>query len=207
MMGWIDTVDRAVGGLMAAGRWLVLPLALSLFLQWPLRDFVSLFARRQRSRPVDLCALRRLAVTLATRDAPISQSTPWRTAIRRALARRDRPLGQLLCVAPWAFFMVWTLSAHRAALGAGSRRNSPKPTIRLLPDQIAALLLAVLALVQALSTSCGREGLTVETGGLWMLLAVAVVLLATGLPACAVLMGVSVLCGVSASLAASASAC
>src|ERR1044072_567982 len=35
-----------------------------------------------------------------------------------------------------------------------------------------------------------------ESAGLWMLLAVAVVLLATGLPAYAVLMGVSVLSGV-----------
>ena len=35
-----------------------------------------------------------------------------------------------------------------------------------------------------------------ESAGLWMLLAVAVVLLATGLPAYAVLMGVSVLFGV-----------
>ena len=33
MMGWIDRVDRAVGGLIAAGRWLVLPVARILFLQ------------------------------------------------------------------------------------------------------------------------------------------------------------------------------
>ena len=37
-MGWLDVVDRTTGRLIAAGRWLVLPVALILFLQWPLRD-------------------------------------------------------------------------------------------------------------------------------------------------------------------------
>ena len=40
-MDWLDTMDRALGRLIEAGRWLVLPVALILFLQWPLRDFVQ----------------------------------------------------------------------------------------------------------------------------------------------------------------------
>ena len=40
-VGWLSGIDRAVGRLVEAGRWLVLPVALILFLQWPLRDFVQ----------------------------------------------------------------------------------------------------------------------------------------------------------------------
>jgi hypothetical protein len=39
-VSWLSGIDRAVGRLVEAGRWLVLPVALILFLQWPLRDFV-----------------------------------------------------------------------------------------------------------------------------------------------------------------------
>ena len=44
-VAWLDGVDRAVGRLIGAGRWLVLPVALILFLQWPLRDFVRAWSR------------------------------------------------------------------------------------------------------------------------------------------------------------------
>src|SRR6185369_12794364 len=42
---WLARVDRAVGAVVAGGRWLVLPIALILFVQWPLRDLVRAYSR------------------------------------------------------------------------------------------------------------------------------------------------------------------
>jgi hypothetical protein len=39
-MGLFARIDHIVGSITAAARWLVLPVVLVLFLQWPLRDFV-----------------------------------------------------------------------------------------------------------------------------------------------------------------------
>ena len=69
MTGWIDRIDRNVGGLLTAARWLVLPVALILFLQWPLRDFVGPAAREANDLGQWLFALYvSLAVTFATRE-------------------------------------------------------------------------------------------------------------------------------------------
>ena len=40
-MSWWGAIDRVLDRVIAAGRWLVLPVALALFLQWPLREFVQ----------------------------------------------------------------------------------------------------------------------------------------------------------------------
>ena len=44
-MRWLGEIDRGLGWLIEAGRWLVLPVALVLFLQWPLRDWVQAWSR------------------------------------------------------------------------------------------------------------------------------------------------------------------
>ena len=41
MLGeWLNKAGRAVAAAIALGRWLVLPVSLLLFIQWPLRDLV-----------------------------------------------------------------------------------------------------------------------------------------------------------------------
>src|SRR5689334_23005002 len=84
--------------------------------------------------------------------------------------------------------------AHRAALGDGAGEIPRHQQCRLLPDQGRRLPAggAGIDAGNRRPASAGKA-LIVESAGLWMLLAVAVVLLATGLPAYAVLMGVSVL--------------
>ena len=150
-MGWIDTVDRAVCGLIAFGRWLVLPVALILFLQWPLRDFVKAYSRETNDLGQWIFALYiSLAVTFATRErahlAVDAIALDYPPKVRVAIAR----WGGLLCVGPWAGFMVWTLwpTAQRSALGLEKFPDTLNFGYFLV--KIAALLLALLALVQAL---------------------------------------------------------
>lgn len=150
-MGWIDKVDRAVGGLLAAARWLVLPVALILFLQWPLRDFVKAHSREANDLGQWIFALYvSLAVTFATRErAHLSVDAiahDYPAKVRDLIAR----WGVLLCVAPWAVFMIWTLwaTAQRSALGLEKFPDTLNFGYFLI--KVAALLLAVLALVQAL---------------------------------------------------------
>jgi len=150
-MAWIDRFDRTVGGVMAAARWLVLPVALSLFLQWPLRDFVRWGSRETNDLGQWLFALYvSLAVTFATRERAhlavdaIAHDYPAR--LRDAIAR----WGTMLCVAPWALFMLWTtwLTAQRSALLL--ERFPDTSNFGYFLIKVAAVLLALLALLQAL---------------------------------------------------------
>lgn len=150
-MGWLDGVDRALGQTIAAGRWLVLPVALILFLQWPLRDFVQWGSREANDLGQWVFALYvSLAVTFATRerahlavDAIAHSYSPWTQA---ALAR----WGTFLFVAPWAAFMIWTVypTALRSALAL--EKFSETNNFGYFLIKVACLLLAVLALLQVL---------------------------------------------------------
>jgi len=109
-MGWLDTMDRALGRMIAAGRWLVLPVALILFLQWPLRDFVQWGSREANDLGQWIFALYvSLAMTFATRERAhlavdaIAHDYPAR--LRAVIAR----WGSVICVVPWTIFMIWTV--------------------------------------------------------------------------------------------------
>jgi TRAP-type mannitol/chloroaromatic compound transport system permease small subunit len=147
----IDGIDRTVGGLIAAGRWLVLPVALILFLQWPLRDFVRAYSREANDLGQWIFALYvSLAVTFATRErahlAVDAIAHDYPAAVRDAIAR----WGSLFCVAPWAIFMLWTAwpTAQRSMLMLEKFPDTTNFGYFLI--KLASVLLALLALVQAL---------------------------------------------------------
>ena len=150
-MAWLDAVDRALGRATDAGRWLVLPVTLILFLQWPLRDFVQWGSREANDLGQWIFALYiSLAVTFASRqrahlavDAIAHDYPPER---RAAIAR----WGTFLCVAPWALFMIWTVepTAQRSLMAL--EKFSETNNFGYFLIKIAALLLAVLALLQVL---------------------------------------------------------
>jgi TRAP-type mannitol/chloroaromatic compound transport system permease small subunit len=150
-MGWIDRADRTVGGVIAAARWLVLPVALILFLQWPLRDFVRWGSREANDAGQWIFALYvSLAVTFATRErahlAVDAIAHDYPPAVRSWIAR----WGVLLCVAPWALFMLWTTwpTAQRSALALEKFPDTLNFGYFLI--KVAAVVLALLMLVQAL---------------------------------------------------------
>lgn len=150
-MGWIDSVDRALGRVIGLARWLVLPVALLLFLQWPLRDFVRWGSREANDLGQWIFALYvSLAVTYATRERAhlavdaIAHDYPAR--MQNLIAR----WGCLLCVAPWALFMIWTIepTVMRSVLMLEKFPETNNFGYFLI--KFAALLLAVLALLQAM---------------------------------------------------------
>ncbi|MFO1159905.1 MAG: TRAP transporter small permease subunit [Reyranellaceae bacterium] len=151
MTGWLDSVDRAVGRAVEAGRWLVLPVALILFLQWPLRDFVRAWSREANDLGQWIFALYvSLAMTFATRE----RTHLAVDAIAHGYSGRLRDLiarwGGFACVAPWALFVIWTVwsTAQRSMLALEKFPDTYNPGYFVV--KIAALLLAVLALLQAL---------------------------------------------------------
>ena len=150
-MSWLDGVDRAVGRIVEAGRWLVLPVALILFLQWPLRDFVQHGSREANDAGQWIFALYvSLAMTFATRErahlAVDAIAHDYPAAARGTISR----WGGFACVAPWAAFMIWTIgpTAWRSALMLEKFSETLNPGYFLI--KVAALLLAVLALAQAI---------------------------------------------------------
>ncbi len=147
----IDKVDLALGRLIEAGRWLVLPVALILFLQWPLRDFVQWGSREANDLGQWIFALYvSLALTFATRQrahlAVDAIAHGYPAPVRSAIAR----WGNALCVVPWALFMIWTVlpTVERSVMALEKFPDTFNPGYFLI--KVAALLLAVLALLQTL---------------------------------------------------------
>jgi TRAP-type mannitol/chloroaromatic compound transport system permease small subunit len=148
---WLARIDRILGITIEAGRWLVLPVALILFLQWPLRDFARAWSREANDLGQWIFALYvSLAMTFASRErahlAVDAIAHGYSRRLRAAIAR----WGGFACVAPWAFFMIWTIgpTVLRSVLSLEKFPETYNPGYFLV--KMAALLLAVLALVQAL---------------------------------------------------------
>jgi TRAP-type mannitol/chloroaromatic compound transport system permease small subunit len=146
----LDLIDRGLGRLIEAGRWLVLPVTLILFLQWPLRDLVQWGSREANDLGQWIFALYvSFAVSFATRErahlAVDAIAHDYPPKVRGAIGRW---LG-FAFVAPWACFMIWTVwpTAERSLLGLERFPETDNPGYFLI--KLAALLLALLALVQA----------------------------------------------------------
>lgn len=136
---------------MAAGRWLVLPVALLLFLQWPLRDFVQWGSREANDLGQWMFALYvSLAMTFATRKrahlAVDAIAHGYSPRLQVGLAR----WGALLFVVPWAAFMIWSVEPTAVRSALVLEKFSETNNFGYFLVKLACLLLAVLALLQAL---------------------------------------------------------
>src|SRR5437588_9469925 len=62
-------LDRSLGAVLGAGRWLIVPIVVLLFLQWPLRDLLRVYSREANDLGQWIFALYVAAsVTAATRE-------------------------------------------------------------------------------------------------------------------------------------------
>jgi len=107
MLMALATMDRALGAVIGWGRWLVLPVSLLLFLQWPLRDLVHAWSREANDLAQWLFALYvSLALTGATRErthlAAASLAERYSPALRRRIARA----AALVALIPWSLFVL-----------------------------------------------------------------------------------------------------
>jgi TRAP-type C4-dicarboxylate transport system permease small subunit len=140
-------LDRATG----AGAWLVLPLALLLFAQWPLRDLVGAGSRQANDIAQWVFAI---YVALALREA-----TRRRVHMAAGLfvghypprwQRRLARFGEAIAVLPWALFVLVAAAAPtwRSIVGLEAFPDTAHPLYFLI--RVAAWLLALLMLLQAL---------------------------------------------------------
>ena len=146
----LDQADRAVGAVIAAARWLVLPVSLLLFLQWPLRDLLHAWSREANDLAQWLFALYvSVALTDATREC--AHLTAGALAQRYAPAWRDRigRAGAALCLLPWSLFVLvaGAPTLWRSVRGLEQFPETYNPGYFIIKGGVC--LLALLMLVQA----------------------------------------------------------
>lgn len=108
----IDALDRALGRAMALARWLVLPLALLLWLQWPLRDLLQAGSRQANDLAQIVFALYVApAITEATRRGTHMSPHPLSSGWARRWQRRLQAVGLLIGVLPWSLYVLLSSAA------------------------------------------------------------------------------------------------
>ena len=150
---------RALDRLTGAGSWIVLPLALLLFAQWPLRDLLAAGSRQANDAAQALFAVYvALALRQATRDrahlAADTLAARYPPRVRNALAR----VGQALAVLPFALFVLVSgaVPTARALLTLEAFADTLNPGYFLV--KFGAWLLALLTVLQALVDLLGGDG-------------------------------------------------
>jgi TRAP-type mannitol/chloroaromatic compound transport system permease small subunit len=103
-----DALDRLVRATISAGQWLVLPVLVLLFAQWPLRDLLRAYSREANDLGQIFFALYvAIALSAATRAgthlAADALARRYSARVRLRLAR----LGALLGLLPWGIFMLF----------------------------------------------------------------------------------------------------
>src|SRR3954464_11045131 len=107
MTRFIGGLDRAVALILSAGQWLLLPVVLLLFLQWPLRDIARAYSREANDLGQWLFALYvAMAFTAATRaHTHLAADTLARLYSQETRERLAR-FGALFALVPWALFII-----------------------------------------------------------------------------------------------------
>ncbi|WP_051357039.1 hypothetical protein [Azorhizobium doebereinerae] len=144
-------VSEGLDAALRAARWLILPVSLLLFLQWPLRELVRAYSREANDLGQWMFALYvAVAVTAATRARAHLASDlfahRYRAPTRARLARVGAALGML----PWSIWLLVTGSSLTAQ-SLASLESFPEtynPGYFLV--KAAMWLLALLAFLQAL---------------------------------------------------------
>lgn len=146
-------IDRAIGTVIGVLKWAALVVALLLFAQWPLREWLQAYSREANDLGQWLFALLVAAsVTAATRAdrhiAADALARGYSPRVRRGLA----VAGILLGLLPWAVFVGWmgwpTVMRSVAVLERFQDTGNPGYFI----VKLALLLLVALMILQAIVT-------------------------------------------------------
>jgi TRAP-type mannitol/chloroaromatic compound transport system permease small subunit len=142
--------NRGVARVLGALRWLALPVAALLFLQWPLREAVHVWSREANDLGQWLFALFVAAsVIAATRaDAHLASDAFARRIgpVRRARLAR---VAILLALLPWTFLLLYAGLPRIVASVAGFERFPDTGNFGYFIVKAALGVLALLILVQA----------------------------------------------------------
>jgi TRAP-type mannitol/chloroaromatic compound transport system permease small subunit len=142
-------LDQCVESLLAAAKWLALPIVILLFLQWPLRTIVGHYSREANDLGQWLFALYVAAsITAATRAgthlASDTMSRNYPIAMRQWLARA----GALLGLVPWSIIVLvtsWAIVRDSATL-LEHFPETGNPGYFII--KLALLLMALLILIE-----------------------------------------------------------
>jgi TRAP-type mannitol/chloroaromatic compound transport system permease small subunit len=147
----LDTLDRLVRAVIGAGQWLVVPVLVLLFAQWPLRDLFHAYSREANDLGQIFFALYvAIALSAATRAGTHLAAD----ALARHYSERTRllfvRLGALIGLLPWGAFILFSgrnIVAWSVA-GLESFPDTNNPGYFLI--KIAMALLAFLVIAQAI---------------------------------------------------------
>jgi TRAP-type mannitol/chloroaromatic compound transport system permease small subunit len=150
-MGWLHRLDRLVAGVIKGAQWLVLPLIVLLFLQWPLRDVFRSYSREANDFGQILFALFvAVSVTAATRAGThLAADTVAQRYSPRARHYIGK-IGALVGLVPWALFIL-IASKSLVVYSLQLRETFPdtaNPGYFLI--KLALWIMALLILAQAL---------------------------------------------------------
>ena len=142
-------LDQLVASVLAAAKWLALPIVALLFLQWPLRSIIGLYSREANDLGQWLFALYvAVSITAATRArAHLAADTIARrytAATREWLARA----GALFGLIPWSVIVLvtsWSL-VRDSTLLLERFPDTGNPGYFII--KLALLLMAVLVLIE-----------------------------------------------------------
>lgn len=126
---------------------LVVPLAVLLFAQWPLRDWVQAHSRQTNDVAQVLFALYVAVAITAASHANAHLAAGHQPALNTSNAPRWKRYALLLCIAPWAMLILWTSSAQVGESILLLERFSETGNPGLFVIKFAAWLMALLALV------------------------------------------------------------
>lgn len=141
--------DGTVVFVVKAARWLVLPVVLLLFLQWPLRDGLGRWSREANDLGQWLFALYvAVAVTAATRGGRHLAADLFAHRFADRMRRRIAIFGAIFGLFPWAGYMLWTAwtPAWRSLVGLERFQETDDPGYFLI--KIALLVAVALMLMQ-----------------------------------------------------------
>ena len=144
-------LDQLVASILAAAKWLALPIVVLLFLQWPLRSIIGLYSREANDLGQWLFALYVAAsIAAATRaKAHLTADTIARNysrAAREWLARA----GALFGLIPWSIIVLvtsWSL-VRDSALLLERFPDTGNPGYFII--KLALVLMALLVLIEGL---------------------------------------------------------
>jgi TRAP-type mannitol/chloroaromatic compound transport system permease small subunit len=147
----IDWLDRGIGGVIGAAKWLALGVALLLFAQWPLREWVQAFSREANDLGQCLFALFVAAsVTAATRARRHIAADGLARSYSHRTRRRLAVFGILFGLLPWALFVAISAWPPVMRSIAVVERFQDTGNQGYFVVKVALLLLAGLMIAQAL---------------------------------------------------------
>jgi TRAP-type mannitol/chloroaromatic compound transport system permease small subunit len=102
-------IEAGLSGAISVTRWLAIPIAALLCLQWPLRDVVQMFSREANDFAQVLFAVFvAVSVTAATRAHVHIAADTFAHGYGTRLRRRIEMIGFVVGVLPWCLFLLWS---------------------------------------------------------------------------------------------------